>query len=540
MYKLIVVDDEDEVREGIRLKTDWAACGFELAGDYANGRDALEAVHQFHPDVILTDICMPFMDGLELAEQVAGRYRDIRIVIVTGYEHFEYAQQAIRLKVNDYLLKPVNLEELTDFLRRMRSELDEERAHREDLNRLRRRLNESLPLMRERFLERMVTSRLNEAEINEKLAYYQIDLCGPAYLALVADLDDPVPNGLPAAQNLDQDELLRFAAFNIFEEVFAKERGGFAFGTRDDKIGLLLAGDPQELESAAQTAAEQAGFAVHKYLKRSVSIGIGRPCRLRSELAHSYREAASALEYRFLHGRGRVLGISDVEYGKPGLGGHTGYGELEKRLAAALKTGKADLVSQALEEGFGELRRSLAAPRRCYAAAHRMLALLIQMIVDAGFDDGELFGEDPFSGLPPIQTLGDLQSWLDDCCRRVLAYLSERRAGVSEWQIEEALRFIREHYGDPELNLGRVCRHVYLSTSYFSALFKQHAGCTFVEYLTRLRIDKAKELLALTRLKTYDVAGKVGYGDPQYFSVIFKRVTGVTPKEYRSALKESR
>ncbi|MNJ37120.1 HTH-type transcriptional regulator YesS [compost metagenome] len=538
MYKLIVVDDEDEVREGIRLKTDWSACGFELAGDYCNGRDALEAVELLRPDVIITDICMPFMDGLELAQNVVSRYRDIRIVIVTGYEHFEYAQQAIKLKVHDYLLKPVNLSELTEFLRRMRRELDEERAKREDLSLLRLRLNESLPLLRERFLERMVTTVLSESEIASKLQYFQLDLAGQAYVALVADLDDNGSRGSAetAVEIPDQGELYRFAVFNIFEEIFAKERGGAAFRTRDDKIGLLLCGDRGELETVAQTAAEQARYAAQKYLRSSVSIGIGRICMLRSELNQSYKEASSALEYRFLYGRGRLLSIQDMEYGKPE--GRPEYGEFEKKLTAALKTGKADLVSDTLEHGFNQLRLAASPPRRCYASAHRLLVVLINMITDAGFDDEELFGEDPFSKIPPIQTMDDLQSWLDLNCRRVIAFLSERRAGLSQRQMNEAIAYIHDHFSDPELSLAQVCQYVYLSTSYFSALFKQHAGCTFVEYVTRLRIDKAKELLTLTRLKSYDIAAKVGYVDPQYFSVIFKRMTGFTSKAYRASLKE--
>lgn len=539
MYKLIVVDDEDEVREGIRLKTDWNACGFELAGDYSNGRDALEAVEQLRPDVIITDICMPFMDGLELAQNVALLYRDIRIVIVTGHEHFEYAQQAIKLKVHDYLLKPVNLREITCFLQKMKQELDEERLRREDLSLLRLRLNESLPLLRERFLEKIVTTPVREAEIERKFRYFQLDLAGPAYVALVADLDE---NGYReaeanAAQAADYTELHRFAVFNIFEEIFVKERGGAAFRTRDDKIGLLLSGQSRELEAAAQTAAEQARYAVEKYLRSSVSIGVGRMCQLRSELRQSYQEACSALEYRFLYGRGRVLSNQDVEYGKQGE--RAGYNVFEKKLIAALKTGKADLVSEELEEGFNQLRRAASPPRRCYASAHRLLVVLMNMVTDAGFDDEELFGEDPFSQIPPIQTIDDLQNWLDFNCRRVIAFLSEQRAGLSAWQVQQATAYIEQHFSDPELALGQVCQHVYLSASYFSALFKQHTGSTFVEYVTRLRIGKAKELLALTCLKSYHIASRVGYADPQYFSVIFKRMTGFTPKEYRASQKES-
>ena len=146
MYTIIMIDDEDEVREGIKRKTDWEACGFQLVGDYDNGRDAYEAIERLQPDVVITDINMPFMDGLQLTERIVAKYRTIKVVIVTGYEDFDYAKQAIKLKVKDYLLKPINSAEFTEFLQKLCFELDEERKQREDITFLRRQFQESMPL----------------------------------------------------------------------------------------------------------------------------------------------------------------------------------------------------------------------------------------------------------------------------------------------------------------------------------------------------------------------------------------------------------
>ncbi|MCY9696381.1 response regulator [Paenibacillus alginolyticus] len=143
MYKIIMIDDEDEVREGIKRKTNWEACGFQLVGDFDNGRDAYEALERLQPDAVITDICMPFMDGMQLTELIAANYRDVKVIIVTGYEDFEYAKQAIKLKVKDYLLKPINSAEFTEFLHKLRLELDEERKQREDVTFLRHQFNES-------------------------------------------------------------------------------------------------------------------------------------------------------------------------------------------------------------------------------------------------------------------------------------------------------------------------------------------------------------------------------------------------------------
>ncbi|WP_342409725.1 response regulator [Paenibacillus sp. FSL R10-2778] len=165
MYKIILVDDEDEVREGIKQKISWSKYGFELVGDFDNGRDALEAIEQHRPDVIITDICMPFMDGLGLARAVMDRYRDMKVIIVTGYEDFEYAKQAITLKVTEYLLKPINAREFAEFLSKMKQDLDEDHLQKANLVKLRMHLNQSLPLLRERFLEQLVTTRMKSEEM---------------------------------------------------------------------------------------------------------------------------------------------------------------------------------------------------------------------------------------------------------------------------------------------------------------------------------------------------------------------------------------
>lgn len=189
MYKIILVDDEDEVREGIKHKISWSKYGFELVGDFDNGRDALEAIEQHRPDVIITDICMPFMDGLGLARAVMDRYRDMKVIIVTGYEDFEYAKQAITLKVTEYLLKPINAREFAEFLSKMKQDLDEEHLQKANLVKLRMQLNQSLPLLRERFLEQLVTTRMKSEEIENKLSYFHIPLQGQVYLALVIDIE---------------------------------------------------------------------------------------------------------------------------------------------------------------------------------------------------------------------------------------------------------------------------------------------------------------------------------------------------------------
>ncbi|WP_028548828.1 response regulator transcription factor [Paenibacillus sp. UNC451MF] len=529
MYKIILIDDEDEVREGIKRKTNWTSCGFELVGDFVNGRDALESMEQLQPDIVITDICMPFMDGLELAERIAEQYRDVVVVIVTGYEDFEYAKQAIKLKVKDYLLKPVNSQEFTAFLLKMKQELDDARAKREDLSQLKLQLNQSLPLLKERFLERMAVSRMKKEEIERKFRYFCLSLPGPAYTAIVGDIDDFKRDSYEDQES--EIELLRFAAFNIIQEIFEQE-GGIVFRTRDEKIAILYSGDPGLIPLIVQKLTGHAKHSVEKVLNMSFSMGIGRTYPELQQLSQSFQEANSALDYRFLLGKSQIISISDLEFGKSF--NSIKYNEWEKKLLSAMKTGSVPKAAQYLKEGIDDLRKSVSSIDQCYGTFYKLLVALMNMVSEAGFDHSDLFADNPFSKLTSMKTLNEVQTWLEHQCEQIICYLAAKRTDVTQSQMKQAETFIRDHYNDESFSLQHVCNHIYMSMSYFSAQFKLHTGETFVEYLTRTRLEKAKELLSITQLKTYDIAARVGYSDPQYFSVIFKRNTGMTPKEYRA------
>lgn len=541
MYKMLIVDDEDEVREAIACKTDWAACGFELVGDCANGRDALEAAERLQPDVVLTDICMPYMDGLELAERLTEQYRELKIVILTGFEQFDYAKQAIKLKVNDYLLKPINLQELTEFLLKLKAELDEEAARMADLTSLRAQWQESYPLLRERFLNRLVLHPMTADSIRRKLDSFRLRLSGPSCAALLLELETEKGDygeGEADAGVMHPDwELLRFAAANIAHEIAEQEHGGVAFQTRDDRIAILLGGEDGELGAHMQKVAGFVSGAVGKYLKLPVSIGLGRVYPSVEQLRYSYQEASSALEYRCLIGVGRILAIQDVEYGEPV--GEAEYDEFERELSAAVKTGNEARARQAIDDWIAKLRASAMKMGGIVGYMHRMLATVIQAGAQSGLEPADGAGSVFFARLNGLKTVEEARCWLEELCGQVIGDMARRRTDASHTQMADAIAYIHEHYSSAELSLGEVCQHVHLSLSYFSSLFKQETGLTFVEYLTKHRLSKAKELLLATGLKTYDIAERVGYQDPQYFSVIFKRRVGMSPKEFRAAGKGS-
>ncbi|MCP3776136.1 response regulator transcription factor [Paenibacillus sp. MZ04-78.2] len=539
MYKIMVVDDEAIVREGIKEHIDWNGLGFELVGDYASGREAWEAIEQLRPDLVLSDICMPFMDGLELTRLIRTRYPFVKVIILTGFDDFDYAQQALRLKAYDFILKPVTAADLRALLKKVKGELDEETRQREDLTRLHMQLNQSLPLLKERFLERWATTAMGEAEIRERLRYFGLPEPRPDYVAMVVDIDDfGSSEHLPSDQ--DQ-ELLRFAVYNMVQEIVGQENG-ISFRTREERVVAIVSGlAAMPLYELAYQLAETVRQFVEKYLKLTVSLGVGRVCGSLEQLPLAYKSALSALEYRLLLGKNQVIGIVDME-GQPPAAPDNGA-EWNRLLASAVKTGTTADIHRLIEQLVTHLKTSRLPIEACYWQIQSVIVTLMNTVRELGADEPRAaIGERNWlTDVYRFKTLDDIRDWLKHILSLALEQISEQRNRLTHTQVLRATEYIREHYVNDKLSLQELCRHTLMSTSYFSTVFKQQLGETFVEYLTRVRIDKAKELLLHTSLKSYEIASQVGYADPNYFSLIFKKHSGLTPTEYRdSAAKEPR
>ncbi|TVX97373.1 response regulator transcription factor [Cohnella terricola] len=539
MYKVIIVDDEAVVRVGLKNTIDWAEHGFELIGDYANGREAWEAVELYKPELVISDISMPFMDGLELAGLIAAQYPYIKMIILTGFDEFEYAQQAIRLKVSDFILKPITAQEIRRLLEKVRSEMDEEARRREDLGRLNSQLKMSLPLLKERFLERLAAVGLGRAEIAEGFAYFDLPPVSPLYLVMVVDIDD---FGEREFRSYEHDaEFLRFAAYDIFKETLAKDHI-LLFRTREERMVAIVSGQENEslLYEQVYSHAEEVRYHIEKYLKFTVTIGIGRACAQLERLPDAYKSALSVLDYRLLLGKNRVLSILDIE-GKPSIS-LAENPDWDRKLASAVKTGSVQEAHQLIENGIAELKSSHAPIDGCFLLVQKIVLSLINSMQELAVDEREtsIAFQMSLTDVYRFKTLDEIETWLKEAVNAIVSAIADNRSRLTRMQIHRAVEYIETNYANDKMSLQDLCRHALMSTSYFSLVFKQHTGVTFIEYLTGIRIAKAKELLHHTALKFYEIAEQVGYKDPNYFSILFKKHTGMTPKDYREKqIKES-
>ncbi|MCV4231874.1 response regulator [Virgibacillus sp. LDC1] len=536
MYTILIVDDEPIVREGIRNRIQWADHGFECIGDCENGRDALETVTRHPPDVVLTDINMPYMDGLELSRHITERFPKTKIIILTGFDDFEYAQQAVKLQVTDFILKPVTSAELREMLDKLKLEMDEERGHTEHLKRLKHQLNESLVLLKERFLERLASSPMKRSEIESKLSYFDISLPGPLYIAMAADMDERRSD----EQHVDH-ELYAFALYNIIQEILAGEPGTAVFRYKENKVMTILSGSgEEELHARAQKLAEEIRGSTKQFMKFTVTLGIGTMCRDLQDIRYSCRASEAALEYRLLIGRDQVIHITDLE--KRGEAPLQDGIETESALISAIRAGTDAEVKASIRQLIKELGSASISIDLCYVRIVRVMLAVLQTLMEIGSNENELIGKEKrlLSDLYSFRSLDEIEHWLNEVCEQALRDVAKTRKDMTRTQMLEAVDFIQRHYEDVELSIKTVCSRIYMSTSYFSALFKSHTGKTFVEYVTEVRMEKAKELLKHSLMRTYEIAAKTGYQDPQYFSVLFKKHTGDTPTEYRNKMTSGR
>ena len=538
MHKLLIVDDEALVREAIQEEMNWEQMGFVCIGACEDGVEALEFIAREQPDVVLTDIGMPFMDGIELTQELSTRYPDIKVILLTGYDNFEYARQAVKMHVTDYILKPITAAEMEKIMCQLGEQLDKEHTHKRDYEQLKQQLNESMPLLKERFLERMVTSPMMTKQTREGCHYYTIHWSGSWLLEMAIDVDEF--DGEQPPSSSDQ-ELFRFAIFNIAQEVMKPYAGVETFRDRENRVLIILSSDDQEeLRDMADRTAEQIQGAILNYLPLKCSIGIGQACMDDNQIGLIHRTALAALDYRFVLGNNSILRITDMErYRRPQLLSVVIW---ENELITRLKTGVPQEMEAWIDKLFATFREQRFPIDVCILYLQRFGISLLHTLYEMGRDIDHVFGGAayPMDEIKQLATLAEMEQWVRSLCDRVIILIRSTREDHSMMQVGKAMAFVRTHYMDPELSLKTVCKHVAISTSYFSTMFKSVTGKTFVEYMIEERMEKAKELLKLTELRSYEIAYGVGYRDPQYFSSAFKKVVGCTPKEFRSKTLESK
>lgn len=545
MYKLILVDDEEEVRKGILKKIEWENIGFEVVGEAENGIEAMEIAEKNVPDVVITDIKMPFMDGLKLAEQLSTRYPTVKIIVLTGFDEFEYAQKAIKLSIFDYVLKPVSSKELIDILIKLKHQLDKEIAEKEDISVLIKNYNESLPIIKEKFMNSLIINNDSEDEILKKSANYNIDLKGRGYIVSVISADSKsydssINEESGAISTWEKGELLKYAILDISEEIVDKYKLGIIF-FHDEKFVIISVSKEQSKDEALEktiTILEEIKQTLEKYLKITVTIGVGTYVDNVTYIKNSYKVALSALDYRLVLGSNRIIFIEDIE---PQTENKIIFDEYKEReLITSIKAGTEDEINNVLDKLFDYISSSKSSIKDSQVYLMEMLITVLKAAKESNADMENVFGGNMnlFMTLDNMKDIDEIKEWMKEICIKTMKYIIKDRQDTSKAMVRKAKDYVNNSYYESDITINKICNYLHISPTYFSFIFKKETKTTFINYLTDIRMESAKELLRTTSMKTFEIAEKIGYSEPNYFSYCFKKKFDMSPSEYRNSAKK--
>lgn len=539
MIKVFLVEDEVVIRNGIKNSIHWEQEGFEFAGEASDGELAYPLILKAKPDILITDIKMPFMDGLELSEAVKKQLPSTKILILSGYNDFDFAKKAITIGITDYLLKPISAEQLLKALRDVAEVIEREREERELFLKYEEDMQENREREKREFLTRILTKNLPVTEILEQGKQLGIDLRAAVYNMLLFKMSI-VGDETDSQSRLGE----AMAAVEDFMKGFGPGIEYFQYSIEGWAI-LFLAEEMQQIEDMVNRCRERLREILKAYPNNDIEYfgAIGKPVYRLRELKESYEEAERLMTCRYLEDGNQIIQRDELRREE---GQHLNLNSLKMDylnrgiIENFLKTGLQSEVSQFIGDYFDSLGKK------------NMKSLLFRqyVVMDMYFAAASMLEQVGYTSQELVERCGDFQTMANafgtekqskEYMKKVFDAAIEMRDAVSQKRyasvLEEARKYIKENLDNKNISLNTVAASVNISPNHFSAIFSQEMGQTFVEYLTGVRMERAKELLRSTAMRTTDIAFEVGYKDPHYFSYLFKKTQECTPREFRSQTK---
>ncbi len=529
MLKVLIVDDEKIIREGMVSGIEWESLGFKVSGQAEDGETAIEIIDAIKPDLVITDIKMPFIDGLQLVEILKDKHPGILTVIISGHDEFEYAQKAVKLGAYDYLLKPLDLQYLCQMLIDIKEYIFQHREMKSDSEELRllkifRKIwgSYQIPEQDSSYLEKLWNSKLQDL----------------IYCAAVLSVDKVGCN--PPSEKETEHQLLDYFIRELIQNTdvdFYIEKS--VLYLEDGKYGMILVGrDFESMKKDTEVFVEKIEDSFKTMLGVQTFISVSGIHKGVNGLGVAVKEAGKAFEFRYIAGAKKIVSFNNIK-NQSGL--ENSYYDISGILTS-VKFGDKILLSE-------ELRMVLkaAVARRENAKGFidficaGLLSVAVDIIQEYGGSIEDIF-DDPvfeFNRLSSMTSLDIAIEQLNQLLNRIIDYLDKiRKTGITG-KVEDARKYIDAEYANKQISLQLVADYVHINLCYLSELFKKQTGQSYIEYLTGRRIGKAEELLACTDFKSYEIADMIGYENATYFSTTFKKMTGVSPMDYRRNAKRT-
>lgn len=533
MIKIMIADDEQLQRQYLRSVLEEHPNLYKVVAEAANGEEAVALGLEQKPDIVFLDIRMPGFDGIEVARRLRVALPSVKIVIVSAYGEFHYAQQAVGLGMAEYLLKPVESEEILTIAAKLADTIEEEKSRQRDLEETKATLADAIPFIKIGFVMDLINGNLtDEAEMNSRSEFFGIT--SPLRLAVNIWMDN-----LSAQNNLRSElekQIIQRQVTEIIENALDEWPEHFCISLGNGQFTVLLAAEENVEDSLLKTMAMALGDSICKAVRdnssTTVTVGVGRAGRGPGDIARSYREATVAGEYRVLYGGDQPIHADDVEATSEYANVlKQGY---EKNLVMAVCMGDWDRTVRSFLSLWSEYINDDDQITRIRLKISEICSVVVRASVDSGvsfdnLEESRLNLEHQLAKETSLDMMKEkVVNWLNELVSRIRTSREFRNVNL----IDKAVRYIEENYHQ-EIGLEDVAKQVYLSTCYFSRLFKQVKGWSFTEYLTHVRMEEARKLLVNTSYSVAEISMRVGFRDARYFSQVFKKHTGKTPGTYR-------
>ncbi|WP_105616809.1 response regulator transcription factor [Vallitalea okinawensis] len=532
MYKLIVVDDELIIREGIVNTIPWGKWGFEVVGQGQNGIEAIELIEKYKPDVILTDIKMPTMDGIELMNIISEKYNDLEIVILSGYSEVEYYRKAIKCHVVDYLLKPTCYEDFEKVSMKIKARLDKKNQRIKENKELKKQLLESLPYMRQIFLKQICNGLYSDQLIiKEKMKFYDIHLVSERLAVIALSFDNYSILNINYSE--EQNYLLKQSLMYLANQL-VQEFGNGSFYIENQMIIGIYNFKTDDCFKQVIAFIEKLQSVVYELKSITLSAGVSEECSNIVQLKYFYNQAVEALKQRIYLGNESItcykdiMDVEDMEYLE--------YRFNSDKIIDFIFYNGQDNIDVILDEVFNNLKNKLMKrydyiDKLWYELYYAIARYAVRFNLD--MDDIIHNRKNNITEISSIENLDLKRKWILDILSKCRQHVDQRRDNHQSKLIMEAKKYVDENYSDNGMSLSMVADKFNKNHAYLSKLFKKETGENFTDYIIKLRVNKSKELLKDITIKTYEVANQVGYADTSHFIKVFKKYTGMSTSQYR-------
>lgn len=530
---VLIVEDEEIVRKNMCRIIDWQSLGFEDVYEAEDGLEAYILALQIKPRLIISDILMPNMDGLEFISKIKLELPNSIIIILSGHDDFAYAKKALRLGVSDYILKPVGAKTFTQNVKEILKKYEQRYNQAFELEETKKMLFECLPIMQENILSKLVCTLGSKEYLYDELSYWKISINDPPFFVIIIDPDLTTLNAYNQGIYL-------YSTKKMISDILGEKH--IVFVNKNEEIVVIFSATPNEdlymLREHIFSAMKVVQYSLQSYLNISTTIAIGSKCESLDNLYLSYNDALTALENRYLLGNYTIYDYYDLTP-KDNF-----YYYPEEKLSdfqLAVKSCNSSRLTSIIDAIFSPQNNAISIPiMPMKVIASEMVLFLIKIACNDCESSDSLYEEGTklFNKLNKYTSINNIAQSVLDYSQTVIQQLSHSKAKNSSSIVDQAVTYIEENYFKSDLSLSIVAKQISVSSGYLSILFKKEKGVNFSDYVNKIHMEKSIYLLRTTKLTTYQIAEEIGFNNSHYFSLCFKKYTGVSPTEYRDNLSE--